>query len=57
MNRVIFEVTETSMMHNMDAVIGSLLQIASSGCKIAMDDFGTGYSSLAYLSRLPPSTS
>jgi len=53
MNRVIFEVTETSMMHNMDAVIGSLLQIASSGCKIAMDDFGTGYSSLAYLSRLP----
>ena len=53
MNRVNFEVTETSMMHNMDAVIGSLLQIANSGCKIALDDFGTGYSSLAYLSRLP----
>ncbi len=53
MNRVIFEVTETSMMHNMEAVIGSLLQIANSGCKIALDDFGTGYSSLAYLSRLP----
>lgn len=53
MNRVIFEVTETSMMHNMEAVIGSLLQIANSGCKVALDDFGTGYSSLAYLSRLP----
>ncbi|HEY9120328.1 MAG TPA: EAL domain-containing protein [Marinobacter sp.] len=53
MNRVIFEVTETSMMHNMEAVIGSLLRIANSGCKIALDDFGTGYSSLAYLSRLP----
>ncbi|MEQ9546935.1 MAG: EAL domain-containing protein [Marinobacter sp.] len=53
MNRVIFEVTETAMMHNIDAVIGSLLQIANSGCKIALDDFGTGYSSLAYLSRLP----
>lgn len=53
MNRVIFEVTETSMMHNMEAAIGSLLQIANSGCKIALDDFGTGYSSLAYLSRLP----
>ncbi|SFM32990.1 EAL domain-containing protein [Marinobacter zhejiangensis] len=52
-NRVIFEVTETSMMHNMDAVIGSLLLIADSGCRIALDDFGTGYSSLAYLSRLP----
>lgn len=53
MNRVIFEVTETGMMLNMDAVIGSLLRLANSGCKIALDDFGTGYSSLAYLSRLP----
>lgn len=53
MKRIIFEVTETSMIHNMDAAIGSLLKIANSGCKIALDDFGTGYSSLAYLSRLP----
>ncbi|KAA1176125.1 EAL domain-containing protein [Marinobacter salinexigens] len=53
MDKVIFEVTETSMMHNMEAVIGSLLHIADSGCKVALDDFGTGYSSLAYLSRLP----
>ncbi len=53
MDRVIFEVTETSMMHNMESVIGSLLLIAESGCRIALDDFGTGYSSLAYLSRLP----
>lgn len=53
MNRVVFEVTETAMMHNMEAVIGSLLKIANSGCRIALDDFGTGYSSLAYLSRLP----
>ncbi|MFL1405095.1 EAL domain-containing protein [Marinobacter sp. M1N3S26] len=53
MDRLILEVTETSMMHNMDAVIGSLLLIADKGCKVALDDFGTGYSSLAYLSRLP----
>lgn len=53
MNRVIFEVTETSMVHKLEAVIGSLLLIANSGCRIALDDFGTGYSSLAYLSRLP----
>lgn len=52
-NRVIFEVTETSMMLNMEAVIGALLRISNSGCKVALDDFGTGYSSLAYLSRLP----
>lgn len=53
MDRLIVEVTETSMMHNIDAVVGSLLLIADSGCKVALDDFGTGYSSLAYLSRLP----
>ncbi|TGN41700.1 EAL domain-containing protein [Marinobacter confluentis] len=53
MDRLIFEVTETSMMHNIDAVVGSLLLIADAGCKVALDDFGTGYSSLAYLSRLP----
>lgn len=53
MHRMIFEVTETSMVHNIDAVVGSLLLIADAGCKVALDDFGTGYSSLAYLSRLP----
>lgn len=53
MERMIFEVTETSMTHNMDAVISALKLIAVSGGKIALDDFGTGYSSLAYLSRLP----
>jgi len=53
MDRLIFEVTETSMMHNIDAVVGSLLLISDAGCKVALDDFGTGYSSLAYLSRLP----
>lgn len=53
MDRMIFEVTETCMTHNMDTVIRSLQSIADSGGKIALDDFGTGYSSLAYLSRLP----
>ena len=53
MDRLIFEVTETAMVHNIDAVVGSLLLISDAGCKVALDDFGTGYSSLAYLSRLP----
>lgn len=53
MDRMIFEVTETCMTHNMDTVIRSLQSIADSGGRIALDDFGTGYSSLAYLSRLP----
>lgn len=53
LSNVVLEVTETSMSENMDQVIDSLQQLASTGCCIALDDYGTGYSSLAYLSRLP----
>jgi len=47
------EVTETSMMENLDHAIAVLSQLRSYGITIALDDFGTGYSSLNYLSRLP----
>ncbi|WP_461424832.1 EAL domain-containing protein [Ketobacter sp.] len=53
LNDVIFEVTETSMSDDMEAVISNLNQLASTGCRMALDDYGTGYSSLAYLSRMP----
>jgi len=47
------EVTESSMMEDMDASIRILKELRSLGASISLDDFGTGYSSLAYLSRLP----
>ena len=50
---LIFEVTETSMMQNIQSVVSNLKKLTQVGCRIALDDFGTGYSSLAYLSRLP----
>jgi EAL domain-containing protein (putative c-di-GMP-specific phosphodiesterase class I) len=47
------EVTETSIMHDMETVRGTLEALRSGGIRLSIDDFGTGYSSLAYLKRLP----
>ncbi len=47
------EVTESSLMKNMDVAIKHLMELKEYGVFIAVDDFGTGYSSLAYLKRLP----
>lgn len=47
------EVTESSLMQDMDKALKHLVALSASGVKIALDDFGTGYSSLAYLKTLP----
>ncbi|PCK08437.1 MAG: hypothetical protein COA42_09080 [Alteromonadaceae bacterium] len=47
------EITETSVMENIDKVIDELEQIHALNVKIAIDDFGTGSSSLELLRRLP----
>lgn len=48
-----FEVTETSLMQNVDIARQHLLDLRELGVGISIDDFGTGHSSLAYLKRLP----
>ena len=40
------EVTETSLMHDLDAIRKVLHQLRGEGFTVAIDDFGTGYSSL-----------
>lgn len=47
------EVTESTLMADVESALATLRQLKASGIHIAIDDFGTGYSSLAYLKRLP----
>ncbi len=47
------EVTESTVMDNVDDAIVTLNKIRAAGIRIALDDFGTGYSSLSHLSNLP----
>lgn len=50
------EITEGTLMHDVDVVAGILGDLRRLGVRIAIDDFGTGYSSLAYLRSLPVDT-
>jgi EAL domain-containing protein (putative c-di-GMP-specific phosphodiesterase class I) len=47
------ELTESSLMHNVDTALETLNEIKSLGVSLAIDDFGTGFSSLNYLRRFP----
>jgi diguanylate cyclase (GGDEF)-like protein/PAS domain S-box-containing protein len=51
--RLELEITESTVMHGVDAAIQTLAQLKAMGVRLAIDDFGTGYSSLAYLRRFP----
>jgi diguanylate cyclase (GGDEF)-like protein/PAS domain S-box-containing protein len=47
------ELTESTMMEDMEAVADQLREIRALGVSISIDDFGTGFSSLSYVRRFP----
>jgi diguanylate cyclase (GGDEF)-like protein len=47
------EITETTLMRNVDETARRLTAVKELGVRIAIDDFGTGYSSLAHLQKFP----
>lgn len=49
--RLELELTESLLMRDLDAAVGTLARLRAAGMKLAIDDFGVGYSSLNYLTR------
>ena len=48
-----FELTESSMLEDLESAIHISNQLQGAGFHVTLDDFGTGYSSLAYIQNLP----
>jgi diguanylate cyclase (GGDEF)-like protein/PAS domain S-box-containing protein len=52
-SNLIFEVTETAAVADIEQARSFAQKLAAVGCRFALDDFGAGYASFYYLKHLP----
>jgi diguanylate cyclase (GGDEF)-like protein len=52
-DQLIIEITEVSMVQDVEAASRNAFALHELGVRLAVDDFGTGYSSLSHLQRFP----
>jgi EAL domain-containing protein (putative c-di-GMP-specific phosphodiesterase class I) len=52
-SRVIFELTESAAMIDLETTRNNLKTLREMGIQVAIDDFGTNYSTIGYLKRIP----
>jgi diguanylate cyclase (GGDEF)-like protein len=48
-----FEITEQTLVKDIDNAVSMMVELKSLGFHFAIDDYGTGYSSLSYLKSMP----
>ena len=51
-NNLIFEITETAAVQDLDKAVKFIAALKNMGCKFSLDDFGVGFTSFVYLREM-----